>query len=244
MDYLFARMKFLDRKYQWSQKNASRKKVHIYVFRHGHTGYNQQHRFCGWKESRLTDLGKKDAHKIRQKLRHKKIDLGFHSSLSRSKRTLTIALDTHAECTVRFCDDRLIERSYGQLEGKSHEWFVKTAGEHDLIEYLHWHKAHYLDYNHSNELIKKFGERDLAKVRRSYSLTPPGGESMKDVEKRVLAFLDDLLVICREFKVNVALSVHGNSMRPIRRYFENLSAKEMMHLENPWDQVYEYTVNL
>jgi len=38
--------------------------------------------------------------------------------------------------------------------------------------------------------------------------------------------------------------VHGNSMRPLRRYFEKLSVKEMMHLENPWDEVFVYTVKV
>ena len=45
-------------------------------------------------------------------------------------------------------------------------------------------------------------------------------------------------------KINVAISAHGNSMRPFRRYFEKLSQEQMMHLENPWDDFFEYTVNV
>ena len=44
-------------------------------------------------------------------------------------------------------------------------------------------------------------------------------------------------------KVNVAISAHGNSMRPFRAYFEKLSREKMMKLENPWDDYFEYTVD-
>ncbi len=244
MDYLSARMAVLNRKHKWSTKHANRKSVNIFVFRHGHTVFNEEHRFCGWKNSTLSVHGINDAKKLAKRLSKEDIDIAFHSSLSRSKNTLKIAIGGHGECQVSFCDDRIIERSYGDLEGKTHKWFVSQAGKHDLIEYLHWHKAHFLDYNHSKDLIKKFGEKDLEHVRRGYSVVPPNGESVQMVEKRVMAFIDDLLVLCREYKVNVALSVHGNSMRPIRKYFEDLSTKEMMHLENPWDQVFVYSVKV
>ena len=45
-------------------------------------------------------------------------------------------------------------------------------------------------------------------------------------------------------QINVAISAHGNSMRPFRRYFEKLSIKEMMKLENPWDDYFEYEIKV
>ena len=45
-------------------------------------------------------------------------------------------------------------------------------------------------------------------------------------------------------KINVAISAHGNSMRPFRKYFEKLSREQMMELENPWDDYFEYTINI
>ena len=42
--------------------------------------------------------------------------------------------------------------------------------------------------------------------------------------------------------MNVAISAHGNSMRPFRRYFEKLTVAEMMKLENPWDDYFEYEI--
>ena len=71
-------------------------------------------------------------------------------------------------------------------------------------------------------------------------MPPPGGESVAIVEKRVRSFIKDLLKMMKQKKVNVAISAHGNSMRPFRRYFEKLSIKQMMKLENPWDDYFEY----
>lgn len=215
MDALISSVAVLGRKYNWKKKYAHRKYSQIYVFRHGHTSFNELHQFCGWRNSKLTSKGKQDAKIIAKKLNLKKIDIAFHSSLSRSCETLHIVMGRHKECKVVLGDDRLIERCYGDLEGKSHAWFVK-----------------------------KYGEKELHRIRRGYSVKPPGGESIKDVEKRVKSFLKDLLFVCCEYKVNVALSVHGNSMRPLRRYFEKLSVKEMMSLENPWDDVFVYKVRV
>ena len=48
----------------------------------------------------------------------------------------------------------------------------------------------------------------------------------------------------RKEKVNVAISAHGNSMRPFRKYFEHLTREKMMQLENPWDDYFEYTIDV
>ena len=48
----------------------------------------------------------------------------------------------------------------------------------------------------------------------------------------------------KKYKVNVAISAHGNSMRPFRKYFEKLTRHQMMKLENPWDQYFEYNVKV
>ncbi|MGD8544170.1 MAG: histidine phosphatase family protein, partial [Candidatus Bathyarchaeota archaeon] len=73
-------------------------------------------------------------------------------------------------------------------------------------------------------------------------IPPPGGESIKMVEKRVLSFIKDLIVLMKKERVNVVISAHGNSMRPFRRYFENLTIEQMMKLENPYDNYFDYIV--
>ncbi len=219
-------------------------KLKIYLFRHAQTYFNRAHRFTGWKDSKLTPLGKEQAKKITLKLKNKKIDVAYRSHLSRSKDTLKAVLKYHPECKRVIVDDRIIERSYGKLQGKSHEQFVKQMGIKDYQMMLHWHKIDHLHGKARKEFIKKHGETDLQIVRRSYNIPPPGGESVKMVEKRVNLFIKELLKKMKKEKINVAISAHGNSMRPFRKYFEHLSIKQMMQLENPWDDYFEYEVEV
>lgn len=210
----------------------------IYIFRHGQTYYNRDKRFTGWKDSKLTPQGIRDAKKVALKLKNKKIDVAYYTKLSRSKDTLKYVLKYHPNCkTIK--DNRMIERSYGRLQGLTHEHFVENAGKIDYIK--HWHK---LDFLQGKEFIKKHGEADLKLIRRSYKTKPPNGESVEMVERRVKSFIKDLLKYMKKNKVNVALSAHGNSMRPFRRYFEKLSIHKMMELENPWDDYFEYIVKV
>ncbi|MEK6846331.1 MAG: phosphoglycerate mutase family protein, partial [Nanoarchaeota archaeon] len=60
-------------------------KLKIYLFRHAQTYFNRAHRFTGWKDSKLTPLGKEQAKKIALKLKGKHIDVAYRSHLSRSK---------------------------------------------------------------------------------------------------------------------------------------------------------------
>jgi len=53
-----------------------------------------------------------------------------------------------------------------------------------------------------------------------------------------------LIKIVKEKKINVAISAHGNSMRPLRRYFEKLSVKEMMLIESPYDNIFVYEIKV
>jgi 2,3-bisphosphoglycerate-dependent phosphoglycerate mutase len=216
----------------------------IYLFRHGQSYYNRMHFFTGWKDSKLTPKGILDAKKVAQKLKKTSIDVAYRSHLTRSKDTLKEVLKFHKECKTVITDDRIIERCYGKLQGRSHKAFVEKEGKEDYLTLLHWHKIDHLHGKEKKEFIKEMGEAELKIVRRSYDVPPPGGESVKDVEKRVKLFIKDLLKKMKKEKVNVAISAHGNSMRPFRRHFEKLSKEQMMELENPWDDYFVYSVNV
>jgi len=219
-------------------------KLHIYLFRHSQTYYNKKHYFCGWKDSKLTPFGIKQAKKIAKKLKRKKIDVSYQTKLSRSKDTLKEVLKYHPECKKIITDDRMIERNYGKLQGHSHKTFVEQEGEEDYEVLLHEHKIHHLQGKEREKFEKAVGKAELHVIRRNYSAWPPKGESIKDVEKRVMPFIKELLKKMKKEKINVAISAHGNSMRPFRKYFEKLSIIEMMELENPWDDYFDYTIDV
>ena len=116
--------------------------------------------------------------------------------------------------------------------------------EQDLTVHVAMDISGSVDYGDPSKakFIKKVGTAEFDTIHRSYTIPPPGGESIKDVEKRVMPFVKDLVKFMKKNKVNVAISAHGNSMRPFRRYFERLSIKQMMELENPWDKHFEYNI--
>ncbi|MCD4759942.1 histidine phosphatase family protein [archaeon] len=188
-------------------------RCYIYLFRHGTTEDNSAGKFSGWRQSPLNKRGKDDAKIVALRLKNKKIDVAYQSKLIRSKETLKEVLKFHKECKIVVTDDRMIERSYGALQGKTH-----------------------LQY------IKKNSPEKYDKFHRGYKTKPPKGESIKQVEKRVKSFIKDLLKLIKKDKVNVAISAHGNSMRPFRRYFEKMTVKQMMEIENPYDNCFEYVI--
>ena len=185
----------------------------LFVFRHAETTDNNRHLFSGWRNPDLTSKGLLQAQEVAQQLEQKKIDYAFTSHLLRAKKTLEIVLKPHLNVPV-FIDDRLIERSYGTLQGISQ---IEIATK----------KPEWFD-----------------KVHRGYDFPPPEGESMKMVESRTLPFIVQLEKWLKQKPGNVAISCHGNSMRPIRRVFEHLSLKQMLELENPQDQVMQYALHV
>ena len=192
-------------------KKESSKYPEIYVFRHGETYDNRQRIFSGWRDSKLTLKGKDQAKMLVPKLKDKQIDVCIISHLSRSSQTAKIALK--GKKVSYEVDDRIIERDYGKLTGKSKEKLM----EENFV--------------------------DAVKYRRYFDFPPPGGESLKDVKKRVFPFCRDLVKRVKKTGENVAVSCHGNSMKIIRLYFEKLKIIDVLVQENPLGQDYaEYVV--
>jgi 2,3-bisphosphoglycerate-dependent phosphoglycerate mutase len=185
----------------------------LFVFRHAETTDNARGVFSGWRDARLTSKGLRQSREIAEQLRHEEINYAFASHLQRARKTLEIVLETHPEVPV-FTDDRLIERCYGLLQGKS-----KRKVAHERPE---WY----------------------AEVHRGYDFPPPEGESLRMVENRTLPFLAQLKEWLLQNPGNVAISCHGNSLRPIRRVFEHLSLKQMLELENPQNRAMDYALQL
>lgn len=185
----------------------------IYIFRHGQTEFNRDNKFTGFYDAKITRTGLEDARIVAQRLKDKKFNVAFRTSLSRSKDTLKEVLKSHPECKEIIEDDRIIERNYGQLNGKTHLEIVNQFG---IEKYDQWH--------------------------RSWDIRPPKGESFKDIEKRVKSFIVYLKKFMKEKNTNVAISAHGNSIRLFRKIMEGLSIKQTCEIYIPYDKVYEYSI--
>lgn len=88
--------------------------------------------------SRLTSRGIEHANLMAEKMRKKEFQLAFKTSLSRSSDTMDIVFRYHPECQRVIVDDKLIERSYGDLERKYHKTVIKNFGK---TQFALWHRS-------------------------------------------------------------------------------------------------------
>lgn len=191
-------------------KDESNELPTLYIFRHGQSVDNEKYVFSGWRTAPITEKGKEQAEVLAKKLKNKKIDKLISSPQKRAMQTMEIAmsLNESAKNLPINTDERIKERSYGDLQGKNKlEWHKKNP------EFLH-------------------------KIRRTYHGQPPHGESIGMVYKRVSDFADELVKEMKEKQINVAVSCHGNSIRCFRKYFESLSDEETATVETQLGQDY------
>ena len=177
----------------------------IYIFRHGQSEDNEKMIFSGWRDPKLTQKGIDQALNLAEKLKDKNIDYLISSTQIRAIDTLkyAISLNENAKNLEIHTDERIRERSYGDLQGTSKlELFLENE-----------------------ELCNEY--------RRSYSKRAQNGENLEDVIKRVREFIEELIPMVKEKNINVAISCHGNSIRGFRSYFENLTPEEVSKIETP-----------
>lgn len=182
----------------------------IFIFRHGQSLDNKQGIFSGWRDTDLSEEGVLEAQKIAEELKDESITKAYSSPQLRSVKTLEPVLRFHPNI-IPITDERIKERNYGDLAGKS----KIEVEKHYSKEYPLWH--------------------------RSYDTAPPNGESIKDVETRVMSFLNELISTLKPTDV-VVISAHGNSLRPMRRYFEKLTIEEMCSFEHEPGKIYSYEI--
>lgn len=205
----------------------------IFIFRHGETTDNRDGIFSGDRDVDLTPKGIKEAQGIAEKLKNEKVTKAFSSGQLRSEHTLDIVLAPH-ENVARIKDQRIRDRNFGDLTGKPDNVPVIVDPRIKERDYGN------LTGQNKEEIAKEF-PKDYPLWHRAYDVPPPGGESIKDVEERVLPFLNELKSSLKPNDV-VFISAHGNSIRPMRKYFEGLSSEEMATFEHTPGKIYSYQV--
>lgn len=179
----------------------------LILLRHGQSTWNLENRFTGWVDVELTPQGEAEAAQSGEKIKMAGIhlDRAFTSVLKRAIETLNICLRSAGQEGIPIeYDQALNERHYGDLQGLN--------------------KA---------ETAEKFGEDQVKLWRRSYSVQPPGGESLEDTGKRTLPYFESKILPALERGENVLVSAHGNSLRAIVMRLDSLSEQQVVELNIP-----------
>ena len=203
----------------------------LILIRHGESVWNQKNVFTGWVDVPLSGKGINEAIKAGEKLSDIEFDVVFTSVQVRAIETAMIALAQNKSAKTP---------AVVHTEGKMAEWtgiFSKTMQESMIPIYQDWHlnERYYGELQGKNkaETATVYGDEQVKLWRRSYDVPPPNGECLKDTAERTIPFFNNnILTLVKEGK-NVLVSAHGNSLRSIVMFIENLSKEEVLQLEIP-----------
>ena len=212
----------------------------LVLMRHGESQWNLENRFTGWTDVDLTDLGREQARQAGLLLKKEgySFDVAFTSVLKRAIRTLWIALDAmDAMYTPVGNTWRLNERHYGALQGLNK---AETAAKFGDEQVLVWRRA----YAIAPDALDKDDPRH-PRFDPRYARVPagelPATECLKDTVARVLPFWNDSIAPAIRAGRKVLVAAHGNSLRALIKYLDDMSEDEIVGLNIPTGQplVYE-----
>ncbi|MGB0403262.1 MAG: 2,3-bisphosphoglycerate-dependent phosphoglycerate mutase [Salibacteraceae bacterium] len=187
----------------------------LVLVRHGQSQWNLENKFTGWVDVDLTEKGEAEAKSAGERLSEFKFDNAYSSVLKRANRTLDFILEETSQRGIPVMkDEALNERMYGDLQGMD-----------------------------KDEARKKFGEDQVLIWRRSYDIPPPGGESLKLTRERVIPFYKEHIEPMLKAGKNVLVVAHGNSLRSLVMYMEDLSPEEILAKEIATGTPYVYDLD-
>lgn len=202
----------------------------LVFIRHGQSAWNLSNQFTGWVDVDLSPEGVEQAKNAGRLLKEAGIefDQAYTSVLTRAIKTLHYALE---ECGQLWIPEektwRLNERHYGALQGLNKAETAEKYGE----EQVHiWRRS----YDTLPPLLDDNDEGSAAQDRRYAHLDPraiPGGENLKVTLERVIPFWEDKIAPDLIDGKNVIIAAHGNSLRALTKYLENISDDDIMNLE-------------
>ncbi|MBV7418385.1 2,3-diphosphoglycerate-dependent phosphoglycerate mutase [Comamonas sp. CMM03] len=217
----------------------------LVLIRHGESTWNLENRFTGWTDVDLTDTGVEQAKNAGRLLKAEgyDFDLAFTSMLKRATRTLWHALDEMDRTWLPVEHSwRLNERHYGGLQGLNKADMAKQYGEAQVLQ---WRRS----YDVPPPALEATDPRSERGDRRYAELQPeqiPLTECLKDTVARVVPFWNDALAPAILAGKRVVLAAHGNSIRALIKYLDNIADDAIVgvNVPNGIPLVYELDANL
>ena len=214
----------------------------LVFIRHGQSEWNLKNLFTGWVDVNLSEKGEQEAKEAGRKLKEAGIefDQAYTSVLTRAIKTLHFALEESGQLWVPETKTwRVNERHYGALQGQNKAEAAEKFGE----EQVHiWRRS----YDVLPPLLSADDEGSAANDRRYANLDPrivPGGENLKVTLERVIPFWEDHIAPDLLAGKNVIVAAHGNSLRALTKYIEQISDEDIMNVEMATGQPVVYDLD-
>jgi 2,3-bisphosphoglycerate-dependent phosphoglycerate mutase len=204
----------------------------LVLVRHGESTWNLENRFTGWTDVDLSPKGVEEAHAGGRLLREGgyTFDVAHTSLLKRAIRTLWIVLDELDLMWLPVHNDwRLNERHYGALQGLNK---AETAAKYGEEQVLVWRRS----YSDPPPPLTRDDERFPGHDRRYAGMAKadlPLAESLKDTVARFLPYWHERIVPDLRKGQRVIIAAHGNSLRALVKYLDDVSEKDIVGLNIP-----------
>jgi len=204
----------------------------LVLLRHGESIWNKENRFTGWTDVDLSKKGIMEAKEAAKQLKKEgyTFDIAFTSVLKRGIRTLWIVLDKMDLMWIPVHRSwRLNERHYGALQGL---YKAKLAAEMGEEQVLIWRRS----YDIPPPALKTSDPRYPGNDNRYKGLNAvhtPLSECLKDTVERVLPYWHDTIVPTIKSGKEVLIAAHGNSLRALVKYLDNVPEEEIIKLNIP-----------
>jgi len=217
----------------------------LVLIRHGESTWNLDNRFTGWTDVDLTPLGIEQAKNAGRLLKAEgyEFDVAYTSVLKRATRTLWHVLDEMDRTWLPVVNSwRLNERHYGALQGLNK---AETAKQYGDAQVLAWRRS-YDTPPPALEPTDPRCERGDARYARLPQDQVPLTECLKDTVARVLPFWHEALAPAIKAGKRVVVAAHGNSIRALVKYLDNISDDDIvgLNIPNGIPLVYELDQNL
>jgi len=214
----------------------------LVLVRHGESTWNKENRFTGWTDVDLSEKGREEAKKAGKVLKADgyDFDLAYTSVLKRAIRTLWYIMDEMDLMWIPVIRDwRLNERHYGALQGLNK---AETAAKHGEEQVKIWRRSYDIQPPALEESDERFPGHD-PKYRSLSDKELPRTECLKDTVARFLPLWKNEISADIKSGKKVLIVAHGNSLRALVKYLDNIPDEEIVGLNIPTGIPLVYELN-
>jgi len=210
----------------------------LVLVRHGQSQWNLEDRFTGWVDVPLSKKGIDEAISAGKKLSNYEFDTMYVSHMFRAIQTLHyILIESSSKKTP------IIKHEDKRISKWELNYFGDPKNEIPVYQSVELAERYYGDLQGLNKqkTREKYGAEQVKLWRRSFDINPPNGESLKDTSERTIPYFKKHILRDLKEGKNVLVSAHGNSLRSIVMFVENISEEEIPNVEIPTGVPIVYT---